>query len=83
MQEKIGPTIRFPCLLTFSKQAPLLMGRVYWLYIDYTNRGIKEIAYTEIVTSLDSNIPSTKTKTNGLRAQVGQEIVKEKSSKSG
>ena len=43
-----------------------------WLWdvchTDYTNRGIKEIAYMEIVTSLDTNIPSIKTKINSLRA---------------
>ena len=32
----------------------------------YTNRGIKEIAYTEIATSLLTNIPSINTKINCL-----------------
>ena len=45
---------------------------------DYTNRGINEIAYTEIATSLDTNIPSIKTKINGLRTQLGREMAKEK-----
>ena len=31
-------------------------------HTDYTNRGIKEIAYTEIATSLDTIIPAIKTK---------------------
>ena len=52
-------------------------------HTDYTNRDIKEIAYTEIATSLDTNIPSIKTKLNGLRAELGQEMSKEKSNKSG
>ena len=41
-----------------------------WLWdlhhTDYTNRGIKEIAYTEIATSLLTNIPSINTKINCL-----------------
>ena len=41
-------------------------------YTDYTNRDIKEIAYTEIATSLDTNIPSIKTKMNGLRVELEQ-----------
>ena len=44
---------------------------------DYTNRSIKEIVYTEIATSLDTNIPSIKSKINGRK------MAKEKSSKSG
>ena len=44
---------------------------------------MKEITYTEISTSLDKNIPSIKTKINGLRAQLGGEMAKEKSTKSG
>ena len=50
---------------------------------DYTNHGTKEIAYPVIATSLDANIPSIKTKINGLRAQLGQERAKEKSTKTG
>ena len=37
-------------------------------HTDYNNRGIKEIAYTEIATSLDTIILAIKTKINGLRA---------------
>ena len=48
-------------------------------YTNYTKRGMKEITYTEIATSLDTNIPSIKTKINGLRAQLGGEMAKEKS----
>ena len=48
----------------------------------YTNRGIKEIAYMEIATLLDTNIPPIRTQINGLKAQPGQGIVKEKSTKS-
>ena len=40
-------------------------------HTDYTNRGIKEIAYMEIATSLDTNIPSTKPRINGSRALLG------------
>ena len=41
-------------------------------HTDYTNRGIKDIAYTEIPTSLNTNIPSIKTKINSLRVQPGE-----------
>ena len=56
-------------LVDMLEANPCLWG-VY--HTDYTNRGIKEIAYTEITTSLDSNIPSIKTKINGLRVQLGR-----------
>ena len=38
-------------------------------HTDYTNRCIKEIAYTEIAASLDTNISSIKTKINCLRVR--------------
>ena len=50
---------------------------------DYSKRDLKEIAYTEIATSLDTNITSIKTKINSLRTQLGREMAKEKSTKSG
>ena len=52
-------------------------------HTDYTKRGMKEITYTEIATSLGKNISSIKTKINGLRANLGGELAKEKSTKSG
>ena len=52
-------------------------------HTDYSKCDLKEIAYTEIATSLDANITSIKAKINSLRRQLGREIAKEKSSKSG
>ena len=37
-----------------------------------TKRDVKEIAYTKIASSLDTNIESIKAKINGLRAQLGR-----------
>ena len=42
----------------------------------YTKRDVKEIAYTEIANSLDTNIESIKAKINGLRAQHRREVAK-------
>ena len=50
---------------------------------EYTKRDFKEIAYTEIAISLDTNIESIKAKINGLRAQLGREVVKVNKTKSG
>ena len=50
---------------------------------DYSKRDLKEIAYTEIATSLDTNITSIKAKINRLRTQLGRKMAKEKSTKSG
>ena len=55
-------------LLIDMLEANPCLWNVY--HTDYTNRGIKEIAYSEIAISLDTNIPSIKTKINGLRAQL-------------
>ena len=52
-------------------------------HTDYSKRDVKEIAYSEIATSLETNIPSIKTKINRLRAQLGKELTKEKNTKSG
>ena len=52
-------------------------------HTDYSKRGLKEIAYTEIATSLDKNITSIKAKINSMRTQLGREMGKEKSTKSG
>ena len=52
-------------------------------HTDYSKRDLKEIAYTEIATSLDTNITSIKAKINSLRTQLGREMTKEKSTKSG
>ena len=49
----------------------------------YTKRDIKEIAYTEIASSLDINIESIKAKIDGLRAQLGREVAKVNKPKSG
>ena len=46
-------------------------------------RYMKEIGYSEIATALNTTNASVKTKINGLRAQLGQEITKEKTTKSG
>ena len=43
---------------------------------EYTKRDVKEIAYTEIANSLDTNIGSIKAKINGLRAQLRREVAK-------
>ena len=69
------------CLLIDMLEVKPCLWKVY--HTDYTNRGVKEIAYPEIATSLDANIPSIKTKINGLRAQLRQERAKEKSTKTG
>ena len=50
---------------------------------EYTKRDIKEIAYTEIASSLDTNIESIKAKINGLRAQLGREVAKVNKTKRG
>ena len=50
---------------------------------DYLKRDLKEIAYSEISSALDTTNASIKTKINGLRAQLGRELAKEKSTKSG
>ena len=50
---------------------------------EYTKRDVKETAYTEIVSSLDTNIESIKAKINGLRAQLGREVAKVNKIKSG
>ena len=50
---------------------------------DYLKRDMKEIGYSEIATALNTTNASVKTKINGLRAQLGREITKEKTTKSG
>ena len=50
---------------------------------EYTKRDVKEIAYTEIASSLDTNIESIKAKINGLRAQLGREVAKVNKTKRG
>ena len=50
---------------------------------EYTKRDVKEIAYTGIASSLDTNIESIKAKINGLRAQLGREVAKANKTKSG
>ena len=52
-------------------------------HTDYRKRDLKEIAYTEIATSLDANITSIKAEINSLRTQLGREMAKEKNTKSG
>ena len=49
---------------------------------EYTKRDVKEIAYTEIASSLDTSIESIKVKINGLRAQLGREVTKVNKTKS-
>ena len=43
---------------------------------EYTKRDVKEIAYTDIASSLDTNIESIKAKVNRFRAQLGREVAK-------
>ena len=43
-------------------------------HTDYSKRDLKEIAYTEIATSLDTNITSIKAKISSLRTQLGREM---------
>ena len=50
---------------------------------EYTKRDVKEIAYTEIASSLDANIETIKAKINRLRAQLGREVAKVNKTKSG
>ena len=50
---------------------------------DYSKRDLKEIAYTEIAASLDTNITSIKAKINSLRTQLARDMEKEKCTKSG
>ena len=49
---------------------------------DYLERDMKEIGYSEIATALNTTNAFVKTKINGLRAQLGKEITKEKTTKS-
>ena len=50
---------------------------------EYTKRDVKEIAYTDIASSLDTNIESIRAKINGLWAQLGREVAKVNKTKSG
>ena len=43
---------------------------------EYTKRDVKEIAYTEIASSLNTNIESIKAKINGLRTQLGRGVAR-------
>ena len=49
---------------------------------EYTKRDVKEIAYTEIASPLDTNIESIKAKINGSRDQLGREVAKVNKTKS-
>ena len=50
---------------------------------DYLKHDMKEMGYSEIATALNTTNASVKTKINGLRAQLGWGITKEKTAKSG
>ena len=50
---------------------------------EYTKRDVKEIAYTETASSLDTNMEFIKAKINGLRAQLGRKVAKVNKTKSG
>ena len=52
---------------------------------EYTKRDVKEIAYTEIASSLDTKIEPIKVRINrlGLRGQLGREVAKVNKTKSG
>ena len=49
---------------------------------DNLKRDMKEIGYSEIATALNTTNASLKMKRNGLRAQLGREMTKEKTTKS-
>ena len=51
-------------------------------HTDYSKRDLKEIAYTEIAISLDTNITSIKANINSLRTQLEREMAKQKNAKS-
>ena len=68
-------------LLIDMLEANLCLWDIY--HTDYSKRDLKEMAYTEIATSLDTNITSVKAKINNLRTQLGRVMAKEKSTKSG
>ena len=66
-------------------ETPLLIDTLkanpcFWniYHTDCSKRDLKEIAYTEIATSLDTNITSIKAKINSLRIQLGREWRKKK-----
>ena len=63
MQKRLDRRYEISLLIDMLEAKPSLW---YVYHTDYTNRDIKEIAYTEIATSLDTNIPLMKTKINGL-----------------
>ena len=50
---------------------------------EYAKQDVKEIAYTEIASSLKTNIESIKAKINGLRGKLGREVAKVNKTKSG
>lgn len=50
---------------------------------DYSKRDLKEIDYSVMAETFDTNIKSIKAKINGLRAQLGREKTKETTTKSG
>ena len=52
-------------------------------HAEYTKRDLKEIAYSEMATSFDTNIASIKQKLNTLRTRFGKELAKERNTKSG
>ena len=56
-----------------------------WDFFDkeYTKWDVKEIAYTDIASSLDTNIESIKTEINVLRAQLGRKVAKVNKTKTG
>ena len=67
-------------LMDMLEANPCLWG-IY--HTDYSKCDLKEITYTEIATSLHTNITSIKAKINSLRAQLDDRWRKKKSSKSG
>ena len=66
-------------LIDMLKSKPCLWD-IY--YPDYLKRDMKEREYSEIATALNKANASIKTKINGLKAQLGREITKEKTTKS-
>ena len=71
--EKDWTDEEIPLLIDVLEEKPYL-----WDAFDKedTKRDVKEIAYTEIATFLDTNIESIKAKINGLRTQLGREVAK-------
>ena len=52
-------------------------------HADYMKRDIKEVAYSEMAATFDTNTASIKQKINNLRTRFGKDLSKERTTKSG